>query len=267
MTTIFQVDAFSDKIFHGNPAVVCILPKDSEQSDEWMQHFAEEMNLPETAFVKEITESHCTPRYALRWFTPTTEVNLCGHATLATAHILWSEGFVTNTHVIHFSTLSGELKATQRDALISLDFPQQIATKCKEPVGLEMALGCDILNIYQTGKDLLVEVESEDILRNLSPYIPQLELLSAERVIVTARGDEVDFVSRVFGPNVGINEDPVTGSTHCSLAPFWGERLGKTQMNARQLSKRGGALQLELAGSRVSIAGQATTVFKGRRYE
>ncbi|MCL4166665.1 UNVERIFIED_CONTAM: hypothetical protein GTU68_003287 [Idotea baltica] len=263
MIKLFQVDAFADKKFSGNPAGVCILPKEYKQTEVWMQNLAEEMNLPETAFVSQIKGNH----YSLRWFTPTTEVKLCGHATLATAHILWSEGLVAISEIIRFDTLSGELKVERQDSLISLDFPQIQTSECKEPIGLEMALGCDIINTYLAGENLLVEVKNEETVRNLTPYIQQLELLPAECVIVTARGNSVDFVSRMFGPNVGISEDPVTGSTHCSLAPFWGERLNKTQMNALQLSKRGGALQVELVGDRVSIAGQATTVFKGELYE
>jgi len=263
MINIFQVDAFTDKQFSGNPAGVCILPKGHQQTDVWMQSLAEEMNLPETAFAEEVEGPH----YALRWFTPTTEVKLCGHATLATAHVLWSEGVIGNSETICFDTLSGKLKVAYQDSLISLDFPQQLSHACKEPIGLEMALGCDIVNTYQAGENLLIEVKNEETVRNITPYIQQLELLDAECVIVTAKGNSVDFVSRVFGPNVGINEDPVTGSTHCSLAPFWAERLNKTQMNALQLSKRGGALQVELVGDRVSIAGQATTVFKGELYE
>ena len=263
MIKIFQVDAFTDRKFSGNPAGVCILPKGHEQTAIWMQSLAEEMNLPETAFAQEIEGSH----YSLRWFTPTTEVKLCGHATLATAHILWSEGHISKTETIRFATLSGELKVACDDSLISLDFPQQDTSECKEPIGLEMALGCEVLNTYLAGENLLVEVKNEETVRDLAPYIQQLELLPVECVIVTARGNNVDFVSRVFGPNVGINEDPVTGSTHCSLAPFWGERLSKIKMNALQLSKRGGALQVELVGDRVSIAGQATTIFKGELYE
>ncbi|GAA0417895.1 PhzF family phenazine biosynthesis protein [Cocleimonas flava] len=263
MINIFQVDAFADKQFSGNPAGVCILPKAHAQTDAWMQSLAEEMNLPETAFAEEMDRE----QYSLRWFTPTTEVKLCGHATLATAHILWSEGIISDGQAIRFATKSGELKVVRSESLISLDFPQQPSSECKEPIGLEMALGCDILNTYKTGEDILVEVKNEEAVRSIAPYIQQLELLDAEYVIVTARGDSVDFVSRVFSPNVGISEDPVTGSTHCSLAPFWAERLNKTQMNALQLSKRGGALQVELVGDRVSIAGHATTVFKGELYE
>jgi len=263
MINIFQVDAFADKKFSGNPAGVCILPEGHELTDIWMQSLAEEMNLPETAFAEKTEGSH----YSLRWFTPTIEVKLCGHATLATAHVLWSEGLIAKTETICFSTLSGELKVARNDSMISLNFPQQKTSECKEPIGLEMALGCEIINTYLAGDNLLVEVKDEETVRGLAPYIQQLELLPSECVIVTARGNDVDFVSRVFGPNVGINEDPVTGSTHCSLAPFWGERLNKTQMNALQLSKRGGALRVELVGGRVNIAGQATTVFKGELYE
>ena len=156
MIKIFQVDAFTDKKFSGNPAAICLLPKGHEKTDLWMQSVAEEMNLPETAFAEEIEGFH----YSLRWFTPTTEVKLCGHATLATAHILWSEHHIAKTQAIRFATLSGELKVTSDDSLISLDFPQEGFSKCKEPIGLEMALGCEIINTYLTGENLLVEVKN-----------------------------------------------------------------------------------------------------------
>jgi len=263
MMKIFQVDAFTDTKFKGNPAAVCILPNGVEITDLWMQGLAEEMNLPETAFAQEIEGS----RYFLRWSTPTMEVKLCGHATLATAHILWSENHITGNEAITFDTLSGDLIVTHVDSLISLNFPKEHISECKEPIGLEMALGCDIIKTYLSGENLLVEVKDEETVRSLKPYTQQLELLPSELIVVTAKGEEVDFVSRVFAPNVGIDEDPATGSAHCTLAPFWGDRLNKTQMNALQLSKRGGALRVELVGDRVNIAGQATTVFKGELYE
>ena len=264
MMKIFQVDAFTNTKFRGNPAAVCIIPKGQDATDTWMQELAEEMNLPETAFAEEIDGS----RYSLRWFTPTTEVKLCGHATLATAHILWTEDQVSDNEAITFDTLSGDLVVTRDDSsLISLNFPKQLINECKEPIGLEMALGCEIINTYLSGENLLVEVKDEETVRGLAPYIQQLELLPSELVIVTAEGNEVDFVSRVFAPNVGIDEDPATGSAHNSLALFWEKRLNKTEMNALQLSKRGGALRVELVGDRVNIAGQATTVFKGELYE
>ncbi len=208
MMKIFQVDAFTDTKFKGNPAAVCILPKGVEMTDLWMQGLAEEMNLPETAFAQETEDS----RYSLRWFTPTTEVKLCGHATLATAHILWSEDHIIGNEAITFDTLSGDLIVTREDSLISLNFPKEHISECKEPIGLEMALGCDIIKTYLSGENLLVEVKDEETVRSLKPYTQQLELLPSELIVVTAKGEEVDFVSRVFAPNVGIDEDPATGS-------------------------------------------------------
>ena len=261
---IFQVDAFADKAFKGNPAAVCVLPDDFMAKNKWMQNVAAEMNLSETAFVQRDRENV----FSLRWFTPKTEVDLCGHATLATAHILWEEDYLDKTQAALFDTRSGQLKVTLSEAdsdrcQMTMNFPADKVQACKEPVGLEMALGCPVIGTYQAGQDLLVEVADEQTVISLAPSFQQLSLLPVRCVIVTAQGDKADFVSRVFGPAVGINEDPVTGSTHCSLAPFWSERLNKTKMKALQLSQRGGALQIELPGDRVNISGQAVTVFKG----
>jgi PhzF family phenazine biosynthesis protein len=260
---IYQVDAFTNEIFKGNPAAVCILPNGQTFDEHWMQAVAAEMNLSETAFLQEKVGGDLS----LRWFTPETEVNLCGHATLATAHILWSEGFLDKNQIARFNTLSGQLEVTLQDTLMTMNFPVDVVTECKEPVGLEMALACPVLNTYSAGEDLLVEVADETTIAALAPYIQQIATIPVRCVIVTAKGDKVDFVSRVFGPNVGIDEDPVTGSSHCSLAPFWAARLGKTRMKALQLSRRGGSLELELKDGHVKISGQAITVFKGELCE
>ena len=275
---IYQVDAFTQEKFKGNPAAVCLLPDGFKAEEQWMQNLAAEMNLSETAFVQKSVTSVTTEKsikkggdgyqqYQLRWFTPKTEVDLCGHATLATAHILWQEGLLDAKQKAVFETRSGQLEVSLNGSLMTMNFPIDKVSECKEPVGLEMALGCPVLGTYQTAQDLLVEVADEKTVRQLAPSFQQLSLLPVRCIIVTARGNEADFVSRVFGPAVGINEDPVTGSTHCSLAPFWAERLSnskpKTKMKALQLSQRGGTLEVELLDKRVAISGQAVTVFKG----
>ncbi len=276
---IYQVDAFTQEKFKGNPAAVCLLPDGFKAEEQWMQNLAAEMNLSETAFVQKSVTSVTTEKsikkggdgyqqYQLRWFTPKTEVDLCGHATLATAHILWQEGLLEADQKAVFETRSGQLDVSLNGSLMTMNFPIDKVSECKEPVGLEMALGYPVLGTYQTAQDLLVEVADEKTVRQLAPSFQQLSLLPVRCIIVTARGNEADFVSRVFGPAVGINEDPVTGSTHCSLAPFWAERLStsnkpKTKMKALQLSQRGGALEIELLDKRVAISGQAVTVFKG----
>jgi len=285
---LYQVDAFAHEIFKGNPAAVCILPDDFQLSDknneQWMKNLAAEMNLSETAFVKKSAPNSNNTKnvkkggdgykakktsesFDLRWFTPKTEVDLCGHATLATAHILWQEGLLNKNHPALFNTRSGHLQASLNQSQITMDFPVDPIEKTKEPVGLEMALGCPVLGTYQAGQDLLVEVKDEQTVATLKPSFQQLSLIPVRCIIVSARGKKVDFVSRVFGPAVGINEDPVTGSTHCSLTPFWAERLQKKTMQALQLSQRGGALAVELKGERVAISGQAITVFKGEIFE
>lgn len=209
--------------------------------------------------------------FSLRWFTPATEVDLCGHATLATSHILWTEGLLESNQQALFDTRSGRLEVsrieTDSDIEMEMNFPADMVSPCKEPVGLQMALDCNIVNTYKAGLDLMVEVADEKTVADLNPVIQQIATIPVRCVIVTAKGDEVDFVSRVFGPAVGIDEDPVTGSTHCSLTPFWAERPGKTKMKAKQLSKRGGALGVELVGDRVNVSGQAITVFKGELCE
>jgi len=262
---IYQVDAFTNEKFKGNPACVCVLPAGFTADEIWMQNIATEMNLSETSFV----QAKADGTFSLRWFTPTIEVDLCGHATLATAHILWQEGLLAKDQLALFDTLSGRLEVTLSNDFMCMNFPLDALKLCKEPVGLEMALGCSVVASFNAGLDLLVEVVDEKTVAELVPSFQQLSQLPVRCCIVTAQGasDKVDFVSRVFGPQVGIDEDPVTGSTHCSLTPFWAERLSKSKMTARQLSKRGGVLEVELLADRVAISGQAVTVFKGEWYD
>lgn len=269
---IYQVDAFTNEKFKGNPAAVCVLPDDEGADEQWMQSVALEMNLSETAFVYKTAKKE-GGGYSLRWFTPTTEVDLCGHATLATSHILWEEGYLDKSQPAVYDTLSGRLEVNRVETIeeeqneksveMVMNFPADVVTLCKQPIGLDMALDCQLINTYNAGLDLLVEVADEQTVANLNPVIQQLATIPVRCIIVTAKGDDCDFVSRVFGPNVGIDEDPVTGSTHCSLTPFWAEKLGKAKMRAKQLSKRGGLLGVELQGDRVNVSGQAVTVFKG----
>ncbi|MEM9535285.1 MAG: PhzF family phenazine biosynthesis protein [Cyanobacteria bacterium P01_E01_bin.45] len=286
--SIIQVDAFTNIPFKGNPAAVCVMA--TAAADEWMHQVAAEMNLSETAF---LVNQPCAEGqtqgadYALRWFTPEVEVDLCGHATLASAHVLWSEGFVAATDAIRFHTKSGQLVATLASAAdgnwITLDCPSQPVTPIAAPPALIRALECDVRGVYASDANYLVEVESEATLRSLHPDMALLSQLPLQGAIVTASGSggcesdphtsttdttstntvSYDFVSRYFAPNAGIDEDPVTGSAHCSLVPFWTERLHKSEMLAYQVSARGGMLKVVDRGDRVAISGQAVTVMKG----
>lgn len=256
---IFQVDAFADKPFEGNPAAVCVLEQARDES--WMQRVAREMNLSETAFI--------TPEdgaFRLRWFTPTVEVDLCGHATLASAHVLWQEGFLGATEPAEFVTRSGRLRARQEDGWIQLDFPSLPPSPVPAPPGLAEALGLTRAPEY-VGKsrfDLLVQVSDEAAVLAVAPDFRALQALDARGVIVTAPGSstDVDFVSRFFAPAAGVDEDPVTGSAHCCLAPYWTERLGRNPLAARQVSERGGNVRVKVVGDRVLLAGQAVTVLR-----
>jgi len=259
---IYQVDAFTNEKFKGNPAAVCILPDGYVADEQWMQNLATEMNLSETAFVSKSTKTRGGV-LSLRWFTPKKEIDLCGHATLAAAHILWQEGMLSKDKPALFESRSGRLEVILNDSQMVMNFPVDEITPSKEPVGLEMALGCPVIATFNGGQDLLVEVKDEQTVLNIKPSYQQLSVLNVRCIVVTAQGNNVDFVSRVFCPACGIDEDPVTGSTHCSLTPFWANRLGKTKMEARQISKRGGNLSVELLTDRVHISGQAVTVFKG----
>jgi PhzF family phenazine biosynthesis protein len=253
---IVQVDAFTNKPFSGNPAAVCVLQKPAP--DEWMRNVAREMNLAETAFL--------TPQdggFQLRWFTPTVEVDLCGHATVASAHVLWQDGHLPADRQARFHTRSGVLLADRRGDWIELDFPAKVAVAATAPEELLPALGvAQAAFVGRNAFDYLVEVDSEETLRALSPDHSKLRKLPVRGVIVTARslGGEFDFVSRFFAPGSGIDEDPVTGSAHCALGPYWGERLGKKEFTAFQASPRGGVVRVRLQGNRVLLGGQAVTV-------
>jgi PhzF family phenazine biosynthesis protein len=255
---IYQVDSFTSKPFQGNPAGVCIL--DASQPDAWMQNVALEMNLSETAFLLKDRDG-----YRLRWFTPRVEVDLCGHATLASAHILWETGRETTDTELRFQTRSGLLTAKYNEGWIELNFPKATLVDANPPDGMLTALDVDALYVGHDGTDYLVELENEKILRSLQPDFNRLERVSSRGVIVTARSDspEYDFVSRFFGPQVGIPEDPVTGSAHCVLAPYWAAKLGKESFSAYQASARGGELRVRIEGDRVAICGQAVTIIAG----
>jgi PhzF family phenazine biosynthesis protein len=255
---IYQVDAFTEKPFRGNPAAVCIL---SEPRDEaWMQDVAREMNLSETAFLRRQEDG-----FALRWFTPAVEVELCGHATLASAHILWELGLLGAQEEARFYTLSGLLTAEQRGQEIELSFPATPDEPAAAPPGLDEALGVVPRYVGQSRYDYLVEVESEEMVRSLKPDHARLKALSVRGVMVTsaAAAGGYDFVSRFFAPGAGIDEDPVTGSAHCCLGPFWSKRLGKQEMVAYQASARGGVVRVRIEGDRVHLGGRAVTVLRG----
>jgi PhzF family phenazine biosynthesis protein len=255
----WQVDAFTDRPFAGNPAAVCWL--ESEADAAWMQAVAAEMNLSETAFVRRLAEG-----FELRWFTPAVEVDLCGHATLATAHALWTTGIAESGPPLRFHTRSGILTCTRTDGFIELDFPSLPASAASPEHGLLDALGVDDPEfVGKTRFDYLVVLDSPEKVRSLRPEFRKLAAVPARGVIVTARCHEppYDFISRFFAPAVGVDEDPVCGSAHCCLAPFWAERLQKQELLAYQASARGGVLRLRLNGDRVILGGQAVTVWQG----
>jgi PhzF family phenazine biosynthesis protein len=256
---LLQIDAFTDVPFRGNPAAVCFLDKVRETA--WMQDLAMEMNLSETAFLLRIDDG-----YSLRWLSPTVEIDLCGHATLASAHALWEEGLLPESETARFHTRSGLLTATRNGEWIELDFPATL----EQPVDAssELVEGLGNPRIVYAGRnrlDYLVEVESEEVLRNLQPDHSKLRTLGLRGVIVTSRPSSAgfDFVSRFFAPGSGIDEDPVTGSAHCCLGPYWASRLGKTEFLAYQASARGGVVRVRLDGDRVKLGGRAVTVLRG----
>jgi len=252
---IYQVDAFTDKPFTGNPAGVCVLP--GPKDDTWMQNVAREMNLSETAFLQQQADG-----FRLRWFTPAVEVELCGHATLAAAHTLWEAGLLARRETARFHTLSGLLTAARRGEDIELDFPATPDQPAETPPGLAEILGAKVVNFRGSRFDHLAELESEDIVRSLRPDFTRLKALPVRGIMVTSRASMpgFDFVSRFFGPAVGIDEDPVTGSAHCCLGPYWSKRLGKTEMLAYQASARGGVVGVTVMGDRVRLRGKAVTV-------
>ena len=259
---LFHVDAFTNRPFAGNPAAVCLL-EGAAPDERWMQSVAREMNLSETAFVR--------PRdggdgFDLRWFTPAVEVDLCGHATLASAHVLWEAGRLAPGEPARFMTRSGWLTASRAESgEISMDFPAMAAAEADAPPGLLEALGVRAIFLGSNGMDYLVEVENEASVRAVRPDLRALRAVRARGVIVTARSDAppYDFVSRFFAPAAGVDEDPVTGSAHCCLGPYWGARLRKAKLLGYQASARGGAVGVEVRGNRVLLSGRAVTVMRG----
>ncbi len=255
---VVQVDSFTAEAYRGNPAAVCVLDKPGDA--EWMQLIAREMNLSETAFVYPENDG-----YHLRWFTPATEVNLCGHATLASAHVLWQDGYLRSDQQAQFQTLSGKLTAGKDGDWIEMDFPAEPESAADPPEVLARALGAPVRYVGRNRLDYLVELDDEATVRGLRPDMALLRNIDARGVIVTSRSEikEFDFVSRFFGPAVGIDEDPVTGSSHCCLGPYWAARLGKERLTGFQASARGGVVRVRLDGDRVRISGQAVTVMRG----
>jgi predicted PhzF superfamily epimerase YddE/YHI9 len=260
---ISQVDAFTDRRFAGNPAAVCVLSEPAD--DRWMQDVAAEMNLSDTAFARRLDRT----KFSLRWFTPRSEVDLCGHATLATSHILWEEGHLRPDEPALFETRSGLLTARPGPAGIELDFPSEpVAREVDDPrelAELNSALGAPVRFAGRNRFDLLVELDDADLVRGLRPDIRRLEQFPVRGVIVTgrSRSAECDFVSRFFAPLVGIDEDPVCGSAHCCLGPYWAEKLGRSDLVAHQVSCRGGVVNVRVRGSRVVLIGRAVTVLRG----
>lgn len=258
---LLHIDAFTSHPFRGNPAAVCVL--DRAHDDAWMQSVAAEMNLSETAFL--------LPRgddgFVLRWFTPAVEVDLCGHATLASAHALWEEGLWPSGKQIRFHTRSGLLTADRDDDVIELDFPATLADVSDPPPGLLESLGITApAYVGRNRFDYLIEVADEDVVRGLNPDHAQLRKIEARGVIVTSRAASTtaaDFVSRFFAPGSGVDEDPVTGSAHCCLAPYWSERLQKSEMTGFQASGRGGYVRVRVDGDRVKLGGKAVTILRG----
>ena len=257
---LYHVDAFTHRPFAGNPAAVCLLPE--ERDEQWMQNVARELNLSETAFLVARDDG-----FHLRWFTTTVEVALCGHATLASAHVLWQHEDHAGSDELHFHTLSGLLTARKDGDWIELNFPVTPERQVPPPPELLHGLGADNDYVY-IGKnefDFVVEVSSEETVRNLRPNLRELKELDARCIVVTSRSSPpYDFVSRCFGPAAGIDEDPVTGSSHCCLGPFWQERLGKDTFLAYQASARGGEVRVRVAGERVYLGGQAVTISTGQ---
>jgi PhzF family phenazine biosynthesis protein len=256
---IYQVDAFTEEPFAGNPAAVCLLEGPADES--WMQNVGREMNLSETAFLYPWEGG-----FNLRWFTPAVEVELCGHATLASAHVLWTEGYLPLEEEARFQTKSGLLTAARADEWLELDFPATPPKEAEAPPGLLEALGvAAAAHVGKTRFDYLVEAAGEEVVRGIEPDARRLRELNVRGVMVTARAaaGEHDFVSRFFAPGAGIDEDPVTGSAHCALGPYWGAKLGREEMVAFQASARGGVVRVRLAGDRVKLGGKAVTVLRG----
>jgi len=259
---IFQVDAFTNRPFEGNPAAVCLLPY--PMSANWMGRLAAEMNLSETAFLYPEGAG-----FHLRWFTPEVEVDLCGHATLASAHVLWETGRLATGDAATFTTRSGTLTALRHDSWIEMDFPATASLPVDAPAGLLEALQVTPVYVGSSRSDYLVEVASEEDLRSIRPRFDLLRKIAIRGVIVTSRPDsgDHDFVSRFFAPGVGVDEDPVTGSAHCTLGPYWSARIGRPDLIGYQASQRGGVVRVWVAGERVRLGGQAVTVFRAQLAE
>jgi PhzF family phenazine biosynthesis protein len=259
---MFLVDAFTDGPFSGNPAGVCLLP-DGEVEAAWMQAVAAEMNQAETAFLRP-----CSDGWELRWFTPTIEVDLCGHATLAAAHVLWGQGLLPTEAPLRFHTRSGVLGAHYSEGRIVLDFPAVAMTPCAPPDGLIDALGVQPLSVFRAGPDYVIEVLDESSVVGAQPDQVVLASIPCRGIGITARsdaqgGDGCDIVSRFFAPAAGIPEDAVTGSLHCALGPFWSRRLRRATLHCRQRSRRGGLLHVTPRDGRVLLAGDAVTSLAG----
>lgn len=254
---IYQIDAFASTPFKGNPAAV--VPLEKWLPDEVMLDIAMENNLAETAYFVKNENG-----YDLRWFTPSVEMDLCGHATLASAYLIF-EHLGTDQTTLRFQTRSGELTVEKKDGKFVLDFPSRPGVATEAPAGLIEAIGATPKEIYKS-RDYMLVYESEADVLAIKPDFNSLMKLGAHAVIVTAPGDKSDFVSRFFAPEVGVPEDPVTGSAHCTLIPYWAERLGKNELFARQVSQRGGEIYCELIGERVKMAGDAVLYLKGEIY-
>jgi len=257
---IYQVDAFADRPFSGNPAGVCLLTAAAPES--WMQSVAGEMNVAETAFLVRRTDG----AYDLRWFTPTVEVDLCGHATLASAHVLWEQGLLAEAESARFHTRSGILTAWREGGTIRMDFPAEPVQEGTAPATLAPALGVPFSFAGKNRMDWLVEVADEATVHAVRPELRALAALGVRGVIVTAVSStpERDFVSRFFAPGAGVDEDPVTGSAHCALAPYWAGKLGKSELIGVQDSTRGGTVRCRVQGDRVVLGGQAVTVLRAK---
>ena len=254
--TLYQIDAFASEVFKGNPAAVC--PLEHWLDDAVMQAIAEENNLSETAFFVRTQNG-----FDLRWFTPVDEVDLCGHATLASAYVVFHI-LKYDRPAVDFFTRSGKLSVAQNDGLLTMDFPAKLLRACEKIPTLEKALGKAPAELLSDGDDYLAIFGSEREIRAIAPDMHTLKTLDCRGVIVSAKGDSADFVSRFFAPRLGVDEDPVTGSTHCVLTPYWAGRIGKNRLSAQQLSKRGGELVCELRGNRVSLSGRAVKYMEGQ---
>ncbi|MEM7483135.1 MAG: PhzF family phenazine biosynthesis protein [Acidobacteriota bacterium] len=259
---IIQIDAFTSRPFHGNPAAVC--PLETERDDAWMQQVAAEMNLAETAFLRRLDDGS----FDLRWFTPAVEVDLCGHATLASAHWLFETGQLAASDGARFHTRSGLLTARRTAAGVELNFPATPCRPARNPNAIADTLGIPLVEVAEYGADALAVAEDAATVSSFQPNLAAIATLPVRGLTLTAPGDETedppwDCVSRFFGPRVGVPEDPVTGSAHCGLAPYWSERLGKNRLRAYQASERGGEIALRVEGERVFLEGQAVTVLVG----